>query len=203
MENLNETKKSFWKDKKNIAIIVLSFLVLCFLVAFADSDSYKNNEQTAELENQINTLTTENENLNKKIEENNNQITELQDTNKSLEEENSNLKSQVEELQKTASSGTSNTSNTSSTTATPNTSSNTSTTASSTPSTTSSNSSNATTAQKTNTSTNTDTDSEMVWVGETGTKYHIQSCRTLKGKGHQITLKQALAEGREPCKVCH
>ena len=43
----------------------------------------------------------------------------------------------------------------------------------------------------------------MVWVGETGTKYHIQSCPTLKGKGHQITLQQAQSEGREPCKVCH
>ena len=43
----------------------------------------------------------------------------------------------------------------------------------------------------------------MVWVGETGTKYHYQGCRTLKGKGHQITLQQAQAEGRAPCKVCH
>ena len=48
-----------------------------------------------------------------------------------------------------------------------------------------------------------DNKTEMVWVGETGTKYHYEDCRTLKGKGHQITLEQALAEGREPCKVCH
>lgn len=45
--------------------------------------------------------------------------------------------------------------------------------------------------------------SEIVWVGETGKKYHVQGCRTLKGKGHQITLKQALSEGRQACKVCH
>ena len=45
--------------------------------------------------------------------------------------------------------------------------------------------------------------SETVWVGETGKKYHVQGCRTLKGKGHQITLKQALSEGRQACKVCH
>ena len=45
--------------------------------------------------------------------------------------------------------------------------------------------------------------SEMVWVGETGTKYHYKDCRTLKGKGHQITLEQAQEEGREPCKVCY
>lgn len=48
-----------------------------------------------------------------------------------------------------------------------------------------------------------DDKTEMVWVGETGTKYHKKDCRTLKGKGLQITLKQALQEGREPCKVCH
>lgn len=45
--------------------------------------------------------------------------------------------------------------------------------------------------------------SQMVWVGETGTKYHNQWCGTLKGKGHQITMEQAQAEGRQPCKVCH
>ncbi|MCI8655402.1 MAG: hypothetical protein HFJ48_06010 [Clostridia bacterium] len=45
--------------------------------------------------------------------------------------------------------------------------------------------------------------SDMVWVGKTGNKYHRQSCRTLKGKGHQITLQQALKEGRQACKVCH
>ena len=43
----------------------------------------------------------------------------------------------------------------------------------------------------------------MVWVGNTGTKYHRQDCRTLKAKGHQITMQQALAEGREACKVCY
>ena len=42
----------------------------------------------------------------------------------------------------------------------------------------------------------------IVWVGETGTKYHRQDCRTLKGKGHSITLQQALNQGREACKVC-
>ncbi len=51
--------------------------------------------------------------------------------------------------------------------------------------------------------TNTINNSENVWVGETGTKYHIQSCRTLRGKGHQITMFQALAEERQPCKVCY
>lgn len=43
----------------------------------------------------------------------------------------------------------------------------------------------------------------MVWVGDTGTKYHKHSCRTLKGNGHQTTMEQALSEGRQPCKVCY
>lgn len=51
--------------------------------------------------------------------------------------------------------------------------------------------------------TTTNNNSDMVWVGETGNKYHVQTCSTLKGKGHQITLKQALQEGRQPCKRCH
>lgn len=44
--------------------------------------------------------------------------------------------------------------------------------------------------------------SQIVWVGETGSKYHVQSCSTLRGKGHQITLQQALAEGKQACKRC-
>ncbi len=48
-----------------------------------------------------------------------------------------------------------------------------------------------------------DENEQLVWVGNSGTKYHNQGCRTLKGNGHQITLEKALSEGRQPCKVCH
>lgn len=44
---------------------------------------------------------------------------------------------------------------------------------------------------------------DTVWIGETGNKYHYQSCPTLKGKGHPISLSEAKTQGREPCKVCH
>ncbi len=44
---------------------------------------------------------------------------------------------------------------------------------------------------------------QMVWVGKTGTKYHRQSCPTLKGKGIQITYEQAISQNRQPCKVCY
>ena len=44
---------------------------------------------------------------------------------------------------------------------------------------------------------------KTVYVGETGTKYHYQGCRTLKNGGRAISLEAALAEGRTACKVCH
>lgn len=44
--------------------------------------------------------------------------------------------------------------------------------------------------------------SETVYIGDTGTKYHRESCRTLKGNAHAISLDEALAQGREACKVC-
>lgn len=62
-----------------------------------------------------------------------------------------------------------------------------------------------TTPVKTTTTKNTETannNEEMTWVGDTGTKYHRKTCRTLKGNGHQITMKRALSEGRTACKVC-
>lgn len=43
----------------------------------------------------------------------------------------------------------------------------------------------------------------MVWIGDTGTKYHHQYCRTLKGNKYQITLEEAKAQGRTACKVCY
>lgn len=42
-----------------------------------------------------------------------------------------------------------------------------------------------------------------VWIGETGTKYHNKNCRTLKGNKYEISLDEAKAQGRQPCKVCH
>lgn len=44
--------------------------------------------------------------------------------------------------------------------------------------------------------------SRTVYIGKTGTKYHRKTCGTLKGKGRAITLSEALAQGREPCKRC-
>lgn len=45
--------------------------------------------------------------------------------------------------------------------------------------------------------------SDMVWIGETGDKYHYEDCRTLKGNKYQITMEEAIAQGRTSCGVCH
>lgn len=44
---------------------------------------------------------------------------------------------------------------------------------------------------------------QTVYIGKTGTKYHRQTCSTLKGNGSAIPLSEALAQGREPCKRCN
>ena len=41
-----------------------------------------------------------------------------------------------------------------------------------------------------------------VYIGNTGNKYHRQDCRTLKGKGHPISIDEARRQGRTACKVC-
>lgn len=51
-------------------------------------------------------------------------------------------------------------------------------------------------------SSNSNDSSQTVYIGNTGTKYHRQSCSTLKGNGHAISLSEALKQGREPCKRC-
>lgn len=48
-----------------------------------------------------------------------------------------------------------------------------------------------------------DTNEETVWIGETRTKYHHNNCRTLRGNKYEITLQEAINQGREPCKVCN
>lgn len=45
--------------------------------------------------------------------------------------------------------------------------------------------------------------SNTVWIGDTGSKYHRQNCPTLKGNGHEISLDEAVLQGRTPCNVCY
>ena len=43
----------------------------------------------------------------------------------------------------------------------------------------------------------------VVYVTETGTKYHVDGCRYLKKSKIEKNLADAVAEGYEPCSKCH
>lgn len=202
---MNEEKvetKNLLKDKKNIAIIILSIILVCSLCVTAT----KKDIDVSQYENQISELNNQISNLNSNLSISENKISELQDEKIQLEEEKKNLENEklelsnkIEALEQTnKESPTPLASTSTETTQTDSPSSNASKTTSS--------NSNSSTTPSSNSNTSNDSqnkNSQMVWVGNTGNKYHIQSCRTLKGKGHQITLQEALAQGREPCKVCH
>lgn len=42
----------------------------------------------------------------------------------------------------------------------------------------------------------------MVYITDSGQKYHAQGCRFLKDNGREISLQDAKAKGYDPCKVC-
>ena len=46
-----------------------------------------------------------------------------------------------------------------------------------------------------------DNTADTVYIVKTGTIFHSQGCRTLKGNGSPISLSEAKAQGREACKV--
>lgn len=43
---------------------------------------------------------------------------------------------------------------------------------------------------------------DTVYISKSGSKYHKQSCSTLKGNGTPISLNEAIAKGKQPCKKC-
>lgn len=48
----------------------------------------------------------------------------------------------------------------------------------------------------------TENDELTVYVTETGERYHLSSCRTLRGGGRPISLGEAKRRGYTACKVC-
>lgn len=177
----NENPKKIKKETIKTIIILLLFLSLLGCIS---SDTYQEN---IELSDKVTSMSTELQKLQEQVNNLQNANQTLSDANKKLEEEKQNLENEknelnqkLEELQKTSSTKTNSSSSNS----------------------TASQSSNSSKSTKSTTSSS-DNQSETVWVGNTGNKYHKQSCRTLKGKGYAITLQQALSEGREACKVCH
>ena len=186
-------KRGFFKDKKNIAITILSILLFCAFCAYTtppiDSTQYEN--QIKDLQNQINELQTNNNQLQTEKTSLEEEKTKLEENNKALEEQKNNLENEkqeliqkVDELAKAKEEKNSNVAKTE------------------TPYTTSTTSNKDSSSSVVATSQNTD-NSQMVWVGDTGSKYHKQNCRTLKGNGHQITMQEAIAEGREACQICY
>ena len=177
MENNQNIKKSFWKDKKNVAIVILSALLL--LNPFGQTDNAseisKLKTKISSLETTISTLENQNTNLKTKNDTLEQEKKELENENQRLAQENSQLKETKTISQQES---------TNINVTTPPTSS-------------------SELLEATETTQLSESNSEMVWVGNTGTKYHKHSCRTLKGNGQQITLKQALSEGRQACKVCY
>ena len=52
------------------------------------------------------------------------------------------------------------------------------------------------------TSSSKNTKKDIVYIADTGTKFHTSSCRTLKKNKYEITRKEAIEQGYTTCKVC-
>ena len=103
-KDIKMSKKSFWKDKKNIAIIILSFLLLCFVAAYSDSNTYKYSSQIEELTKLLVRRGEELANLNMRWRERQNRV-EIEKQNlaaqvSALETENIVLKEKVASLER-------------------------------------------------------------------------------------------------------
>ena len=57
--------------------------------------------------------------------------------------------------------------------------------------------------QRNITSNSDDEESDIVYIGKTGKKYHYKDCHTLKGQGRAISLKEAKKQGRQSCQHCN
>ncbi|MCD8127094.1 MAG: hypothetical protein LUD82_06470 [Clostridiales bacterium] len=47
-----------------------------------------------------------------------------------------------------------------------------------------------------------DAEEVIVYVTESGSKYHLSTCRYVKDGGIALTLMEVQEQGYEPCKVC-
>ena len=48
-----------------------------------------------------------------------------------------------------------------------------------------------------------DAKADVVYITDTGTKYHRATCRTLKKNKYEITKEEAIEQGYTACKVCN
>lgn len=173
---MEEIKNKIENFKKNHSFKLGKKDIIIIILAFLFILACSDANDSSKYENQISELNTQIINLNTELESTKKQVSDLQETNKNLEQEKQELESRINETENSKID---------------------------TEQTSSENSEKSTQSTTPSEISNDDENSQMVWVGDSGTKYHNESCRTLKGNKHQITLQQALAEGREPCKVCH
>lgn len=186
-----EEKLYFLKDKKNIAIFILSivlFISICSNLFSSKGTQIK--EKYEENEAIMNNLIAEKDML---IKENENKITSLRDDNKilreekqkleeekkSLEEEKTTLNSKIQELEKISSTKTQSQNTSSKTASVPN------------------------NTQKTTATSTQNTNSAIVYVTQTGKKYHKSGCSYLKKSKIQKTLSEVQSQGYTPCSKCY
>lgn len=204
-----EGKKSFWKSKKNIAIVILSVL-LFFSIGNGGGNKTTENTLTnevARLTDQVKVLEVRNEKLAKSLNEVSlevtdttdyksqissleTQVAELVEKNTALEKELDIAKEENEKLSNDLKSKSTVTS-TKSTTVT-----NASTSAP------------VTQTQSTSATTSTQVESSVsnsytVYVTNTGAKYHRAGCRYLRQSQNPISKDDAVAQGYTPCSVCN
>lgn len=207
---VNRPNELFTKFKDFIqkkSLIIESILSIIIIIMFATNIG--TNGQKEKLKNQYNELQEKSESttetLKSQIQEKNNKIIELQqddkkneinqsiktlesekqkleEEKKALEGEKQNLTVQIEELKKTSSILTEKKNNKVSTSSANNTSSETTTPV-------------TTTAQNTN--------SAIVYVTNTGKKYHKPNCSYLKKSKIQMNLSEAQSQGYTPCSKCY
>lgn len=203
-------KEKFTKETiKTITIVLLLFILFCCVITNNDKKNIELSQQVENLTNQISQLNIEIENNNNKLENKEKQITNLKNEKDVLEQEKLKLENEKGDLEREKGELTTKVEELEKLSAKKNkiptavASSNSQIQKSSSSTTSSNTELSGVTSKASKSSANQNTNSSMVWIGKTGTKYHKQTCPTLKGKGSQITIQQALSEGRTACKVCY
>lgn len=187
-----------------IAMILVPFVwgIIIASVSGADNTAYNNlTSENSRLTESNNKLTADVETLNKKINElteseqkSNEEIKQLTEKNTNLENEYNAYKEKMQPYETEQQADANNNQATENKVNGQDVQSGTNTSGS--PSTSSS------TASTDTSSVSPESNGETVYIGDSGSKYHKQSCRTLKGKGHPISLDEAKKSGYTACKVC-
>lgn len=181
-KNLKEKNKFLNFNGKNFAIIILSILLFLVIATYPNDNSAK----ITELNNQIQSLNQQIEEKNKTIEDNTElknlqiQIDNLQSENTKLENEKNELNKKLESAQKT-SSNSQQSSNTIS----------------------SNSSTNKKTVKSQEASTTSTPQGTIVYITNTGKKYHRSNCSYLRNSKISINISDAKAKGYTACSRCN